>query len=359
MNKEQLKNIIIYCLYFNNINVYCNIINENQYDYFNGKVLSKKRNTFGIRISIDAKEKHDTLIIDKENIRNAYTTIDFFMKKNNIKKKSEPLKIDFKRIIKNNHNYSKNKIFKKIKNIYFYLKSKINSKELRVSFYEKRTIKFITKSQKNVIEIENYMLRILTNYTQENGEKYFKSLDFNNLKKYNIDNYILNYCNTIINDFYSIYENNISFNSNNLIFSNRCGILFHEIYGHLLEYYISYNNNFELVNDLSCNKITIIDDPTIPNLFGSFEYDDDGNKSQRKVLMKKGKIIRYLTSKDYNNDGSNGNARCEDFHYMNSTRMSNTYIKANKGMKDEEMILQIKDGIYVEKNKKRRINSSR
>lgn len=48
--------------------------------------------------------------------------------------------------------------------------------------------------------------------------------------KNNITYEINDCCSIIENDFSNSIEDNILYNYNNIIFSNRCGILFHELY---------------------------------------------------------------------------------------------------------------------------------
>ncbi len=79
------------------------------------------------------------------------------------------------------------------------------------------------------------------------------------------------------------------------------GTLFHEaIAAHLLSgSYVCDGDSFvytpERMGKLVLpSEITIIDDPTIPGKMGSYEYDEQGIKSERVILVKDGRLENYL-----------------------------------------------------------------
>lgn len=95
--------------------------------------------------------------------------------------------------------------------------------------------------------------------------------------------------------------------------------------------------------------VSIIDDPTIPNSYGFFLYDDEGVKAQKKYLMKKGKINSFMHNRETAalcNEKSNGCSRASDYNREPLVRMSNTYIEPGK-YKEEELIEDVKNGIYM------------
>jgi TldD protein len=106
-----------------------------------------------------------------------------------------------------------------------------------------------------------------------------------------------------------------------------------------------YIGNFRVGNRYA----TVIDDPTIPNSYGFFLYDDEGVKARPRFLYREGLINEPLhnrhTAKLFNTR-SNGAARSMDYASEPIIRMSNTYL-APGDMSFEELIEDIDLGIYV------------
>lgn len=50
----------------------------------------------------------------------------------------------------------------------------------------------------------------------------------------------------------------------------------------------------KLGEKIATDKLTIVDDPTIPGLFGSWPFDDEGVPSRRKVVIERGVLKTYL-----------------------------------------------------------------
>ena len=76
------------------------------------------------------------------------------------------------------------------------------------------------------------------------------------------------------------------------------GILFHEACGHSLEATSVAKNASvfagRLGQQIANEKVTLIDDGTLPNHWGSVNMDDEGHKTQRNVLIEKGMLKGYL-----------------------------------------------------------------
>jgi TldD protein len=133
------------------------------------------------------------------------------------------------------------------------------------------------------------------------------------------------------------------------------GTIIHEACGHGLEADIvdkDYSIYRDRIGQLVANKnITMIDDPTIPSLYGSYKFDDEGVPAQRSVLIENGVLKSYisdiLSAKKYNAK-STGNGRRESFKYAPVPRMSNTFILPGNAT-FESMLDRIKNGIYVKK----------
>ena len=70
------------------------------------------------------------------------------------------------------------------------------------------------------------------------------------------------------------------------------GVIFHEACGHSLEATAVAKGNSEFVGKLgqkiASEKVTALDDGTLPGAWGSIGYDDEGHPSQRNVLIEKG-----------------------------------------------------------------------
>jgi TldD protein len=96
-------------------------------------------------------------------------------------------------------------------------------------------------------------------------------------------------------------------------------------------------------------KVTAIDDGTIPGAWGSVNIDDEGHPTQKNILIENGILKSYMIDRL----GSRrmgmkmtGNGRRESFEYEPTSRMTNTYI-ANGPDKNEDIIASIEYGLYA------------
>lgn len=139
-----------------------------------------------------------------------------------------------------------------------------------------------------------------------------------------------------------------------VILSNGFGaVIFHEACGHAMEATtvadgISVLSN-KLGEKIANDKVTIIDDGTIPNLFGTTNVDDEGNITQKNILIEKGILKGYLID-ELNNRKMKMKITCsgrrENYHYAPTSRMNNTYLAIGDD-KIEDMIKSIDFGIYA------------
>ncbi|MDP3728143.1 MAG: TldD/PmbA family protein [bacterium] len=100
---------------------------------------------------------------------------------------------------------------------------------------------------------------------------------------------------------------------------------------------------------LGSSIVSIADDPTIPNSYGYFLYDNEGVKARRKILMKNGKVNEFLQNRETASafkTKSNGSSRAADFEKEPIIRMSNTFMLPGD-YKEEELFEGIKKGIYM------------
>ena len=131
------------------------------------------------------------------------------------------------------------------------------------------------------------------------------------------------------------------------------GVIFHEACGHSLEASsVAYGQSQfcgKLGEKIANEKVTAIDDGTIPGAWGSINIDDEGTPAQRKVLIEKGVLKSYMIDK-FNGRRmgmeSTGSSRRESYAYTPTSRMTNTYIAAGED-KNEDIIKSIEYGLYA------------
>jgi TldD protein len=131
------------------------------------------------------------------------------------------------------------------------------------------------------------------------------------------------------------------------------GVIFHEACGHSLEASsVAYGQSQftgKLGEKIANEKVTAIDDGTIPNAWGSMNIDDEGTPARKNVLIEKGVLKSYMIDK-FNGRRmgmeSTGNARRESYSYTPTSRMTNTYIAPGED-KNEDIIASIEYGLYA------------
>jgi TldD protein len=132
------------------------------------------------------------------------------------------------------------------------------------------------------------------------------------------------------------------------------GVLLHEALGHTLEGDFLYKKTSvfhdQIGNKIGNDNITVVDEGNIAGRRGSLNMDDEGEKTQRNVLIENGKLIKFmhdrLSAKLTNNEVT-GNGRRENYMFAPMPRMTNTFMM-NGNNSREEMIRSVKNGIYVD-----------
>ncbi len=131
------------------------------------------------------------------------------------------------------------------------------------------------------------------------------------------------------------------------------GILLHEAVGHGLEgdFNRKGSSTFSgrIGERVASPGVTVIDDGTIPNRRGSLSIDDEGNPTQRNVLIEDGVLVGYMQdSLNARLSGVpvTGNGRRESFAHLPMPRMTNTYM-LNGGRDPAEIIASVKKGLYA------------
>ncbi len=130
-------------------------------------------------------------------------------------------------------------------------------------------------------------------------------------------------------------------------------VIFHEACGHAMEANATARNRSVLSNmigkKIASNKVTIIDDGTIPNLWGTTVIDDEGYNTKKNYLIKDGILVNYLNDTINNRllkMNLTGSSRRESYYYPPVSRMNNTYLEPKDDSIDD-MIKSIKYGLYA------------
>jgi TldD protein len=131
------------------------------------------------------------------------------------------------------------------------------------------------------------------------------------------------------------------------------GILLHEAVGHGLEGDFNRKGSSTFAGRIgqrvAAKGVTVVDDGTIADRRGSLSIDDEGNPTQRTVLIEDGILVGYLQ------DTLNarlmgvpvtGNGRRESFAHLPLPRMTNTTM-LNGGHDPQEIIKSVKKGLYA------------
>jgi TldD protein len=131
------------------------------------------------------------------------------------------------------------------------------------------------------------------------------------------------------------------------------GILLHEAIGHGLEGDFNRKGTSAFAGRIgervAAPGITVVDDGTLDDRRGSLNLDDEGNPTQRTVLIEDGILRGYMHDRlnaGLSNTSSTGNGRRESFAHMPMPRMTNTIMLA--GNRDPaEIIASVDRGLYA------------
>jgi len=131
------------------------------------------------------------------------------------------------------------------------------------------------------------------------------------------------------------------------------GVLLHEAIGHGLEGDFNRKGSSafsgRIGERVAAPGVTVVDDGTIPHRRGSLNIDDEGNPTQRNVLIENGVLRNYMQ------DSLNaklmgvpvtGNGRRESYAHIPMPRMTNTYM-LNGERDPREIIASVKHGLYA------------
>ena len=131
------------------------------------------------------------------------------------------------------------------------------------------------------------------------------------------------------------------------------GILLHEAIGHGLEGDFNRKGSSafsgRIGERVAAKGVTVLDDGTIADRRGSLNVDDEGNVSQRNVLIEDGILKGYIQDSmnaRLMNVKPTGNGRRESYAHVPMPRMTNTYMLGGDKA-PEEIIASIKKGLYA------------
>jgi TldD protein len=132
------------------------------------------------------------------------------------------------------------------------------------------------------------------------------------------------------------------------------GVFVHEAFGHLSESDFVYENDrmreiMTLGKEFGSADLNIVDSATVPELRGSFKYDDEGVAATKTYLIREGKLVGRLHSRETAakmNEKPTGNARAISSRYAPIVRMTNTYIEP-RSASFNDIISGIKEGVYA------------
>lgn len=131
------------------------------------------------------------------------------------------------------------------------------------------------------------------------------------------------------------------------------GILLHEAIGHGLEGDFNRKGSSafsgRLGEQVAAKGITVVDDGTIAGRRGSLNIDDEGNPTQKTILIEEGILKGYMQDSlnaRLMNMPITGNGRRESYAHIPMPRMTNTYM-LNGHQPPEEIIASVKKGLYA------------
>jgi TldD protein len=130
------------------------------------------------------------------------------------------------------------------------------------------------------------------------------------------------------------------------------GVLLHEAVGHGLEGDFNRKRQSAFAGRIgervAAPGVTVVDDGTIPGRRGSLNVDDEGQPTQRTVLIEDGILVGYMQDRlnaKLMGVAPTGNGRRESFEHLPLPRMTNTFMLA--GQDDpEEIVRSVDRGLY-------------
>ena len=131
------------------------------------------------------------------------------------------------------------------------------------------------------------------------------------------------------------------------------GLMFHEACGHSLEASSVAKDisifSGKIEEKVASDVVTLIDDGSIVNSWGSLGVDDEGMPTQKNILIENGILKGYLVDKlnaRRMNMEPTASGRRQNYRFAPTSRMTNTYI-ANGNNTKEEIISNTEKGLFA------------
>ena len=132
------------------------------------------------------------------------------------------------------------------------------------------------------------------------------------------------------------------------------GVFVHEAFGHLSEAdNVAENDKLQeimvLGRQFGGKHLNVVDGASMPGLRGSYAYDEEGTPATRTDLIREGKLVGRLHSRETAarmGESPTGNARAISHAYPPIVRMTNTIIE-NGEASFEDLLEGVDKGVYV------------
>jgi TldD protein len=132
------------------------------------------------------------------------------------------------------------------------------------------------------------------------------------------------------------------------------GSIIHETVGHICEAdnedrSRSIRTHFQIGSEVAASPLSVVDDPTLPGLPGSYDYDDEGTPAERTVLIREGTLcgkLHNLRTAQKAGVRSNGHGRASSFAAEPIVRCSNTMVLPGS-QTVEQLIAETPRGVFL------------
>ena len=132
------------------------------------------------------------------------------------------------------------------------------------------------------------------------------------------------------------------------------GVFVHEAFGHLSEAdNVAENDNLRelmyLGRKFGGKHLNFTDGALMPDLRGSYTYDDEGTRATLTPLVREGELVGRLHSRETAarmGERPTGNARAIGYNFPPIVRMTNTIIEQGEATLDD-LLEGVDDGVYV------------
>ncbi|MFQ6051185.1 MAG: TldD/PmbA family protein [Candidatus Hydrothermarchaeota archaeon] len=227
------------------------------------------------------------------------------------------------------------------------------------SYLDRFTERMFVNSENSFIKTSHFSVSLYTSVVARDGEKVQVGTEkightggFELLKEENLKELGKRASKKAIN---MLYADHVSGGKYPIVMSGKLtGVFIHEALGHACEADLVLQDNSVLKGRIgeriADDSVTIYDDPTLENKFGSFYYDSEGVKARKTYVVKDGILKEFLHSREtafLMQREPNGKARSQGYSHPPLVRMSNMCLEP-KDWKFDEIIEETKFGIYVD-----------